>query len=411
MPMARLLLFGGMGGVGKTTSAAATAIWLADSGYKVLLVSSDPAHSTSDSLEVELGSEPTPVTGVENLWGLELDPAERMDELLPRLSEALRSGLGGNMSNILGSQASEGIAEEMGSLESADLLLPGLDEALAFDQLLSFAQDPRFDALVFDTAPTGHTLRFLGLPEILDSWTGRIIRLARLTGGVRSILMGRHQERAMREELDKFQRRVKHVRRVLTNPWVSSFTLVTIPEQMAVAETVRAAETLTNYGIDINGVIVNRITPDLDHPFLQQRREIEQKHLASLKECFEPLPIAEVPLEASDIHGLDSLRSLGNSINGPHAKPAEGMEMQTVGSSIPFSIRKGLHQTTQSGRLTVQLHLPGVNRDELSVRVSDGELFVEANGKSRQVELIKALKSDRNKFELEGDILEITLEI
>jgi len=409
--MARLLLFGGKGGVGKTTSAAATAIWLADSGYRVLLVSSDPAHSTSDSLEVELGSEPTPVEGVENLWGLELDPAERMDELLPRLSESLRSGLGGNMGNILGSQASEGIADEMGNLKSADLLLPGLDEALAFDQLLSFAQDPRFDALIFDTAPTGHTLRFLGLPEILDSWTGRIIRLARLTGGVRSILMGRHQERAMREELDKFQKRVAHVRRVLTNPWVSSFTLVTIPEQMAVSETIRAADTLTEYGIDINGVIVNRITPDLDHPFLQQRRDIEQKHLASLKQSFGHLPVAEVPLEASDIHGLESLRNLGNSMNGKHPEPTQGMEMVTVGSSIPFSIRRGLHQDAQPGRLIVQVHLPGVNRDELSVRVTEGELFIEANGKSRKVELIQPLNSDRHKFELESDILEITLEI
>jgi len=409
--MARLLLFGGKGGVGKTTSAAATAIWLADSGYRVLLVSSDPAHSTSDSLEVQLRSEPTPVEGVDNLWGLELDPAERMDELLPRLSEALRAGLGGNVSNILGSQASEGIADEMGSLESADLLLPGLDEALAFDQLLSFAQDPRFDALIFDTAPTGHTLRFLGLPEILDSWTGRIIRLARLTGGVRSILMGRHQERAMREELDKFQKRVAHVRRVLTNPWVSSFTLVTIPEQMAVSETIRAADTLAEFGIDINGVIVNRVTPDLDHPFLQQRREIEQKHLASLKQSFEHLSVAEVPLEASDIHGLESLRNLGNSMNGEHPEPTQGMEMVTVGSSIPFSIRRGLHQDAQPGRLIVQVHMPGVNREELSVQVTEGELFIEANGKSRQVELIQPLNSDRHKFELEGDILEITLEI
>ena len=85
--------------------------------------------------------------------------------------------------------------------------------------------------------------------------------------------------------------------------------------------------------------------------------------------------------------------------------------MVTVGSSIPFSIRRGLHQDTQPGRLIVQVHMPGVNREELSVRVTDGELFVEANGKSRQVELIQQLNSDRHKFELEGDILEITLEI
>ncbi len=409
--MARLLLFGGKGGVGKTTSSAATAIWLADSGYRVLLVSSDPAHCTSDSLEVELGSEPTPVEGVENLWGLELDPAERMSELLPKLSEALEKGMGGKAGNLLGQQAAEGISEEVKGLDSTDMLLPGLDEALAFDKLLSFAQDPRFDVLVFDTAPTGHTLRFLGLPEIIDGWAGRIIRIARLTGGIRSILMGRHQERAMQEELDKFKKRVAHVRRVLTNPSVSSFTLVTIPEQMAVAETVRAAETLGEYGIDVNGVIVNRITPDFDHPFLQQRRESEQQHLQNLKNEFSSLPVAEVPLEASDVHGLDSLRNMGGLLNGELVGMPSDMEESEIGEIIPIKIRKGLNETIETGRLVVELHLPGVNREELSVHVIERELLIEANGKRFPVKLNSDLKSDRHMFELHGDILKVTLEI
>ena len=409
--MARLLLFGGKGGVGKTTSSAATAIWLADSGYRVLLVSSDPAHSTSDSLEFELGSEPTSVEGVENLWGLELDPAERMSELLPKLSEALEKGMGGNAGNILGQQAAEGISDEVRGLNSTDMLLPGLDEALAFDKLLSFAQDPRFDALVFDTAPTGHTLRFLGLPEIIDGWAGRIIRIARLTGGIRSIIMGRHQERAMQEELDKFKKRVAHVRRVLTNPNVSSFTLVTIPEQMAVAETVRAAETLSEYDIAVNGVIVNRITPDYDHPFIQQRRESEQKHLQNLKDCFAPLPIAEVPLEANDVHGLNALRSMGRMLNGELANMPSDMVETEIGQTIPFTIRKGLNETVNNGRLVVELHLPGVKREELAVHVIEGELLVEANGKRFPVKLNNDVKSDRHMFDLRDDILEVTLEI
>ena len=93
--MARLLLFGGKGGVGKTTCASATALWLADAGFQTLLVSSDPAHSTSDSLQFQLGSEPTQVEGAENLWGMELDPEEQMEDLLPKLSDALSGGLGG----------------------------------------------------------------------------------------------------------------------------------------------------------------------------------------------------------------------------------------------------------------------------------------------------------------------------
>ena len=409
--MARLLLFGGKGGVGKTTVAAATAIWLADSGFRVLLVSSDPAHSTSDSLEFKLGTEPTEVDGVENLWGMEMDPAERMGELLPRLSEALEGGLGGNMQNFLGAGVSEGIAKEVSDLDAADLLLPGLDEALAFDKLLSFVQDSSYDVLVFDTAPTGHTLRFLGLPEILDGWVGRIIRLARLTGGIRSVLMGRRQERAMQEELARFQRRVAHVRRLLTDPAVTSFTLVSIPEKMAVDETVRAARSLSEIGIDVNGVLVNRITPDLDHPFIQQRRQIEQVHLQQLKEHFDELPVAEVPLEAGDIHGLEGLRRLGSSLNGDAPDIPDGMEEIIAGKAIPFKIRRGLALSLEQGHLVVQLHLPGADGNEVDVSIEEETLKVHSNGKTWTVDLGHRLSSDRRRVQFADDILRVTLEL
>ena len=125
--MVRLLLFGGKGGVGKTTMAAATAVWLADSGLRTLLISSDPAHSTSDSLEAKLGSEPTPVDEVPNLEGLELDPQKSVETLMPMLSGAIGgSGLGA----LLGNDALNEIKDESNSLSANDLMIPGMDEAL-----------------------------------------------------------------------------------------------------------------------------------------------------------------------------------------------------------------------------------------------------------------------------------------
>ena len=187
--MARLLLFGGKGGVGKTTTSTSTAVGLADSGLKVLLVSSDPAHSTSDSLGVQLGPEPTKVEGVEGLWGLELDPEARISDHIPKLTETLGPMLGG----------------EDADLNASEMVLPGLDEAMAFDELLKHLENPDWDVIVFDTAPTGHTLRFLALPEIIEKWADKIIRMHRLTGGIRALMFGAKDGEKMRLELEKFR--------------------------------------------------------------------------------------------------------------------------------------------------------------------------------------------------------------
>ncbi|MGB0463767.1 MAG: ArsA family ATPase, partial [Candidatus Poseidoniaceae archaeon] len=289
--MARLLLFGGKGGVGKTTTSTATAIHLADCGLRVLLVSSDPAHSTSDSLGVDIGTEPTPVQGVEGLYGLEMDPESKLSNLLPKLGnmvDGMNSGGGlgglGGLGMMLDPSAKQELDEIKSDVKTSDMILPGLDEALAFDELLKHVEDPNWDVIVFDTAPTGHTLRFLSLPEIIESWSGRLIRLMRVSGGIRSMLFGRKESEEMKQELERFRNRVLHVRRVLSDSQLTSFTLVTIPEKMGVNETVRAYNSLIDYQLPVSACIVNRVTPKFDHPFLQNRREAEQNRITELKD-------------------------------------------------------------------------------------------------------------------------------
>ena len=383
--MARLLLFGGKGGVGKTTTSTATAVGLADSGLKVLLVSSDPAHSTSDSLGVQLGPVPTPVEGVDGLWGLELDPEARISDHIPKLTESLGPMLGG----------------EDPELNASEMVLPGLDEAMAFDELLKHLENPDWDVIVFDTAPTGHTLRFLALPEIIEKWADKIIRMHRFTGGIRALMFGAKEGEKMREELEKFRRRVLHVRRILCNPDVTRFTLVTIPEKMGVNETVRAHESLTEFNLPVSGCVINRMTPDLNHSFIQTRRENERNNVEQLKSNLPELYLHEVELKDSDIHGIDSLREMSSLLHG---------DIEIDQGLGPFSIGLGLdvHRGTWSEGDDVFLHLPGIVREDLSLRSESGIVYVGINSREHPVPFDRSAKASQVQAKLENEILKLS---
>jgi len=384
--MARLLLFGGKGGVGKTTTSTATAVGLADSGLRVLLVSSDPAHSTSDSLGVELGPEPIEVDGVPGLWGLELDPEARISDYIPKLTESLGPLLGGG---------------DTPDLQASEMVLPGLDEAMAFDELLKHLENPDWDVVVFDTAPTGHTLRFLSLPEVIEKWADKIIRMHRLTGGIRALMFGSKDGEKMRLELEKFRRRVLHVRRILSNPDLTSFTLVTIPEKMGVNETIRAHKSLAEFELPVKGCVVNRLTPDMDHDFIRRRRESELAHTEQLKIALPHLNFKHIELMDTDIHGLDSLRHLSSLIHGS-IEIEEGLG--------PFEIGVGLEVNRGTWRDgdDVYLHLPGIDRDDLSLRSEGGTILVGINDREHEVEFDRPAKASEVKAKLEHDVLRLT---
>ena len=383
--MARLLLFGGKGGVGKTTTSTSTAVGLADAGLKVLLVSSDPAHSTSDSLGVQLNSSPMEVEGVPGLWGLELDPEARISDHIPKLTESLGPLLGG----------------ESLDMNASEMVLPGLDEAMAFDELLKHLENPDWDVIVFDTAPTGHTLRFLALPEIIEKWADKIIKMHRVTGGIRAMMFGAKDGDKMKAELDKFRRRVLHVRRILCNPEVTRFTLVTIPEKMGVNETVRAHHALAEFNLPVSGCVINRMTPDLDHEFIQTRRINEKSNVELLKSQLPDLHLHEVELKDTDIHGLESLREMSNELHGPISID-DGLG--------PFAVGLGLevHRGTWSEGDDVLLHLPGIVREDLSLRSEGGTVLVGINDREHPVPFNRPAKASEVNAKLENEVLRLT---
>lgn len=411
--MARLLLFGGKGGVGKTTTSCATAVWLADAGLKVLLVSSDPAHSTSDSLDVQLGTTPTEVDGVPGLFGLEMDPEAKLSNLLPKVGEAMNKmgsgGMGGmgGLGMMLDPTAKDELDDLKSDIKTADMILPGLDEALAFDELLKHMENPTWDVVVFDTAPTGHTLRFLSLPELIEAWSGRLLRLMRVSGGLRSMLFGRKESEAMKDELERFRRRVLHVRRVLSDPLTSSFTLVTIPERMGVNETLRAHESLVDYQLPIGGCLVNRITPEFDHPFLQQRREQELGRIAELEEALEGVNVGRLELADQEIVGVEALRLVGQLLYGEVKTIETTIGPHGIGHVLFHDVHRGMVTTMDDEFERIQLHFPGLERSDLSLRSEEGVLFVGVNGREQAIPTETHVKSSLVKASLEGDVLSL----
>lgn len=308
------VFIGGKGGVGKTTVSASTALWLADEGKKTLVISTDPAHSLSDSLEKNIGHNPTPIG--ENLWAVEIDPEIAMQDYQAKMKEQQALNPGMDM----------GMMEDQ--MEMATMA-PGIDEAAAFDKFLQYMTTDEYDIVVFDTAPTGHTLRFLSFPEMMDSWVGKMIKIRRQIGSMakafKNIMpfMGDEEEedRAL-EDMEATKKQIKAAREVMADPNRTSFKMVVIPEEMSIYESERAMDALGKYNMHTDGVIVNQIQPEeADCEFCRARRNIQQKRLESIHQKFGNQLIAEIPLFREEVKGINKLREVGKILYGePEAK-------------------------------------------------------------------------------------------
>ncbi|UWG47304.1 Oxyanion-translocating ATPase [Halanaeroarchaeum sp. HSR-CO] len=316
---AEYVLYGGKGGVGKTTMAAATALASATDGTSTLVVSTDPAHSLSDTLGVDIPDEPTRLREDVPLYGVEIDPDKAMDEA-PIFGDD--GSAMGPLGDLLGD---EGFDPMMGGQ------MPGADEAAAMQLLLTYLDDQRFDRVVVDTAPTGHTLRLLELPELLDSMVGRFVALRERLGGLMEGVKGMFGEEAPAEgdgmdDLDELADRVERLRAILRDPQRTDFRIVTVPEEMAVQESLRLRSRLEEFGIPVGTVVVNRVmeplsqvtddvpeetfvSPDLEHcEFCQRRWAVQQGALQSAQDLFRGHDVKRVPLFADEVAGERMLR-------------------------------------------------------------------------------------------------------
>ena len=291
----RVLFFGGKGGVGKTTCASAMAVAASQAGKRVLLVSTDPAHSTSDMFERAIGPEPVPLLA--RLHGLEIDGAFEARRYVADVKEHIKGLFGPN------------ILKEANRQIDLAASMPGAEEMALFDRIgaLIRGEDDRFDVIIFDTAPTGHTLRLIRMPELMEAWIRALSRSRRA-------MLGIEQDDATDPVMLSLAARLEHLRELrarLLSPRVSAFVLVLIAERLPIEETARAIAQLDEAGVTVGGLVINRILPETSpDPFLRSRHDQEQIYLDEIERRFKKHLRVRVPQLASDVHGVKTLEHL-----------------------------------------------------------------------------------------------------
>ncbi|WXG45610.1 MAG: TRC40/GET3/ArsA family transport-energizing ATPase [Candidatus Atabeyarchaeum deiterrae] len=310
----RFLLFGGKGGVGKTSCAAATSVWAASKGIDVLVISTDPAHSLGVIFNQKIGPEAKSIEGVRNLSALEIDPKVALKQIQGDLSKAEENPK--SEDNVVSDFPDLGI----GSLGGLDMgAPPGADEALAFAKVLEYIEKPEHDLIIFDTAPTGHTLRLLSLPDVLESWLGRLIKLrytmGRIWGGLKSIVgRGSDEKDQSIKMMERLKLTVEKARGELSNKDVTSFVPVMIPEAMAVEQTEMLLTALYEFEIPVSHIIVNMIFPEeVECKFCKARKTMQEQHLTRIRHIYsDQFRLTELPLLDNEVRGLDGIKRLSS---------------------------------------------------------------------------------------------------
>jgi arsenite/tail-anchored protein-transporting ATPase len=366
----RILLFTGKGGVGKTTTAAATALRCADAGARTIVLSTDPAHSLGDAFDTELGDLAVEVT--EGLWGQQLDAQERMEESWEDIQGWLME-----VFRWAGVDALE--AEELS-------VVPGLDEVFALADIKRYAESGEWDVVVVDCAPTAETIRFLSLPDVLARYMERLFPVGRRLNKVVSPLLGRITDLPVAgdgvfEATQRFYDRLDGVREILTDPERTSVRLVVNPERMVIAEARRTYTYLSLFGYRVDAVVANRLLPDeVSDPWFERWKALHAEHLETIEAGFAPLPVLRVPLSPTELVGLDSLRAFAEVLYGD-GDPAARLHTG-----------EGLRIERRAGKTVLVLELPFAAKDELELGRRDDELLVKVGPYRRAVLLPDSLR-------------------
>jgi len=308
----RVVFFGGKGGVGKTTCSAAFGLGASARGRRVLLVSTDPAHSTEDIFEQRIGAEPRPIAP--DLWAMEIDA----DRESARYVDRVKGDIEKMFSPAVVRQARRQI-----DLAAAS---PGLADVALLDRMIDLivtndTARSRFDLIVFDTAPTGHTMQLLRMPEAMTTWIQALVKHRK------ALLEIDHQTDEQRHAaaqadpvlttLERRHQRLVDLRAYVTDRGRTSFVLVTIPERLAVDETARAADALRETALDIGGLVINRVLPEgLSGDFFEARRGQEREYLDEIDRRFSRLSRVVVRQLPRDVHGLEPLRYVAGQLLG-----------------------------------------------------------------------------------------------
>jgi arsenite-transporting ATPase len=352
----RTILYTGKGGVGKTSVAAATARRCAAAGMRTVVMSTDPAHSLSDSLETELGSAPTPCG--ERLWGQQVQAQEEME----RNWEAVQEWMG----PMLAERGIDRIAADELTVP------PGMDELFSLLQIKRHHESDEFDAVVVDCAPTGETLRLLSFPDVASWWLEKVFPIERRLMAAarpfaRTLLDVSLPPERVFEDVERLMSNLVAMNGILRDRATTSIRLVMNPDRMVIREAMRTYTYLNLYGYLTDAVVVNRIFPeDVEGGYFAGWRATQQEHMELVRSAFSPVPV---------------LDRLADEVFEQHA--AEELLHDDLSQEL----------TSSNGSATLRLPIPFVEKADIDLKKIGLEVVVRVGGQKRTIILPPALAS------------------
>ncbi|KAK7908193.1 ATPase GET3 [Apiospora marii] len=313
----RWIFVGGKGGVGKTTTSCSLAIQLAKVRRSVLLISTDPAHNLSDAFSQKFGKEARLIDGFDNLSAMEIDPNGSIQDLLAGQGEEsnadpLAGGMGGMMQELA-------------------FAIPGIDEAMSFAEVLKQVKSLSYETIIFDTAPTGHTLRFLQFPSVLEKALAKISQLSSQYGPLLNGFLGSNGSLPngqnlgeMMEKLEGLRATISEVNTQFKDENLTTFVCVCIAEFLSLYETERMIQELATYGIDTHCIVVNQLLFPKQSSACDQcnaRRKMQKKYLDQIEELYDEFNVVRMPLLVEEVRGKEKLERFSDMLITPYVPP------------------------------------------------------------------------------------------
>jgi arsenite-transporting ATPase len=385
----RIILYTGKGGVGKTSVAAATALKAARSGRKVLVMSTDPAHSLADAFDTEIGADPKEMAT--NLWAQEMDHTSMIEESWGEIQ--------GYMHSLFEWQGADSLAAE----ELA--MLPGMDELFGLLMVRRHHRESKYDALILDAAPTGETLKLLSLPDHMSWYVEKIFPIQRRAAKLVRPFASRAKslpplpQDSVFAAGQRFYEAIASVEEMLTDREKASVRLVANAEKMVVAEARRAYTYLNLYDYGVDAVVVNRLLPEsVSDPYFARWRRAQLRHMETIEESFSPIPILTARLFDREMFGLEALGALAEDV----FEEAEPLEVL---------FRERTHDIVKNGGgYEVLFHLPLADKSSMDLSKKGPELSVKVGGYRRNILLPDALaRLSAAGASFEGALLKVRL--
>lgn len=367
----RIILYTGKGGVGKTSVAAATACLSAKSGRKTLVVSTDPAHSLGDSLDLQLSPEPVLIR--ENLWAQEIDTTHEVEKGWGKVQAYLTALFTAKTVKDIGT-------EEL-------TVFPGMEDLLSLLRILQYYRENAFDVIIIDCAPTGETLSLLSFPDLLRWWMDKFFNVKRkmikvVRPVVEPLLGVPMPSDGVMNEIETIYNQLDEMREIFSDRNVTSIRIVVNPEKMVIKEAQRSFTYLNIYNFNIDAIVVNRVIPDdVKDDYFRVWKDIQAKYRTLIDESFSPIPIYRAPLFEREVVGLEMLDRMG-----------ETMFPDTDPISILYRTRTQNIEKDLDGYL-LSIHMPFTEKHDVRLSQKADELIVRIGNVKRVLSLPRTLSS------------------